>query len=388
MGRQAFKGRESAPRLLYVLRSLYYSETFIKREIEALLRRGFDIRICCLEAPASEALAEAKSRGWKIATFPSSRQPRSASELTLRVALVNWLADQAIKHDAELIHAHFSNLPASVARLAAQVSKIPYSVSAHATDIYMANPNLEWNIEKAALIVTCNRRNRAYLARRFPALRSRIRYSYHGIDLGYFSAPENEHQPSNESPLRLVVVSRLEPVKGVSPFLRACALLVHKGVSFRADIAGDGPERAALVREAKALGLARHVHFHGSLPQDRVRGLYQASDIVVQPSIVTPEGQFDNLPNVVLEAMALGRPVIASRVGAIMEAIEHGRNGVLVPPNAPGKLAEAIVRLGRNRVRAARLAAEARSTIERRYDIERSPIERLLVATIASHAGA
>lgn len=376
---------ESPPRLLYVLWGLsYYVETFIKREIASLVRRGFDIRICCLHRPDEVAMREAEREGWNVVSFPSSQNLARSSGEVIHVAMVNWIAEQAIKHDAQLIHAHFSNLPASLARLASQISGIPYSVSAHATDIYMGNPDLGWNIEKAALVVTCNRRNRAYLARQFPSLRARIRYSYHGLDLSVFTAPKRIVARPTDAPLRLVVVSRLEPVKGVSPFLRACALLLRKGLSFRADIAGDGPSREALTSEAKALGLARHVRFHGSLSQDRVRSLFLKADIVVQPSIVTPEGQFDNLPNVVLEAMALGRPVIASRVGAITEAVEHGRNGLLVPPNQPGKLAEAITRLANNRPRAARLAAAARSTIEKHYDIEHSPIERLLLATIAA----
>lgn len=380
------KRSASPPRLLYVLWGLsYYVETFIKREIASLVGRGFDIRICCLHRPDEVATSEAKKAGWKVVSFPASQRRASSSDEELHVAMVNWIADQATRHDAQLIHAHFSNLPASLARIASQITGIPYSVSAHATDIYMGNPNLEWNIQKAALVVTCNRRNRAYLARQFPALRSRIRYSYHGLDLGVFTAPAKEAVRALDAPVRLVVVSRLEPVKGISPFLRTCALLVHKGLSFRADIAGDGPARESLMAEAKALGLARYVHFHGSLHQDRVRALFLKADIVVQPSIVTPEGQFDNLPNVVLEAMALGRPVIASRVGAITEAIDHGRNGLLVPPNQPGKLAEAILRLANNRGRAAKLATEARSTIEKHYDIEHSPIERLLLATIAAH---
>ncbi|MFO0665261.1 MAG: glycosyltransferase family 4 protein [Polyangiaceae bacterium] len=385
MPRKAAKGSDAPPRLVYVLYGISaYVETFIRREIETLVRRGFDIRICCLHRPDEDARKEIRRLGWNVVSFPVSMRRASPSSEHLEAALVTWLAEQAMAHDAQLIHAHFSNFPATLARLASHVSGIPYSVSAHATDIYMANPNLGWNIEKASLVVTCNRRNRAHLARRFPALRSRIRYAYHGIDLRVYALPTKPRVRVRSKPLRLVVVSRLEPVKGVSPFLRACALLVRKGVSFRADIAGDGPARLDLEREAKALGLGRLVHFHGALPHERVRGLYLEADIVVQPSIVTPEGQFDNLPNVVLEAMALARPVIASRVGAIAEAIEDDLNGVLVPPNHPAKLAQAIAKLGADHERAARLGAAARITIEKRYDLERSPVERLLRATIAA----
>src|SRR5205823_8813185 len=138
-----------------------------------------------------------------------------------------------------------------------------------------------------------------------------------------------------------LAVGRLVPDKGFANLLRAAAELVRRGVPLDVELVGDGPQRTALERLTRRLGLTDRVRFRGWLPFAEVRRAMSAATLLVHPC----DGLGDGLPNVLLEAMALGTPVIASRVAGIPEALDDGRCGPLVPPGDVGALADAIARL-------------------------------------------
>ncbi len=368
--------------ILYIL-GLFpdYSETFILREIVELRRRGHRIRICSLRRPREPVLHGAAARLMKDVEYCPGWSRLSAGSYERAVAgAAAWIAERAAAHRVDLLHAHFSNLPASVARVAARFTGLPYTVTAHASDIYVDNPRLGWNLAGASLVVACNRRNAAYLRRRFPRLRREIAYAYHGLDLREFPDPGPRPEPTG--PLRMLLVARLEPVKGVDRLLEACALLRRRGVRLRARVVGDGSQRAALRRRAAELGLGGTVAFLGALPQERLRREFRRAHVLVQPSVVTAEGQFDNLPNSVLEAMALRVPVVVSRIGALPEAVRNGWNGLLTAPGDVEGLARALESLRGRPGKTRLMTARARRTIAERYDIRKSPLPRLLEAAL------
>jgi len=151
----------------------------------------------------------------------------------------------------------------------------------------------------------------------------------------------------------LVFAGRLGPQKAVGILLAALADV--DGVSLV--VAGDGPERAALERRAAELGLDGRVRFLGSVPRETVLRLFRAADASVLPSA------WENFPHTVVEALAVGCPVIATSVGGVPEVVRDGENGLLVAPNDAAALGEAIERFFTDASLRERLAAAAPASV-------------------------
>ncbi|HEX5832185.1 MAG TPA: glycosyltransferase, partial [Gemmatimonadaceae bacterium] len=132
-------------------------------------------------------------------------------------------------------------------------------------------------------------------------------------------------------------VAQLRPVKSLETLVAAMARLVPRFPSLHLVLVGDGPSRARLVGDADALGIAEHVHFPGRL--ENRPNLHQLFDVSVLCSV------HEGFPNTLVEAMAVGTPIVATRTGGVPDAVRHGENGLLVPPRDPARLAEAIAAL-------------------------------------------
>jgi glycosyltransferase involved in cell wall biosynthesis len=192
-----------------------------------------------------------------------------------------------------------------------------------------------------------------------------------GIDTIRFSpdparrAAGRARLPAGDAPL-VMIVGHLSAVKGYPVFLRAAAAVreLHPDCHFAAlggETVADG-YLAHLQSEAGALGLGDRMHFLGW--RDDVPEVIAAADIVVLPS------WSEGLPLAVLEAMACGKPVVATPVGGVARAVVEGKTGLLVPPGKPGRLAAAISRLLQDPVEAARMGAEGRRRVESRYSLD------------------
>ncbi|GAB4178614.1 MAG: glycosyltransferase family 4 protein [Thalassobaculales bacterium] len=376
------------------------SETFIAEEVRALERRGLDIRIIALRRPTDRTThpvhAEIRApvhylpeylyqepgrlwRGWRAAR----RLPGYAA------ARRQWLADlardptpnrgrrwgQALVLAAELpagvaaLHAHFAHTPASVARYAAMLRGLPFSLSAHAKDIW-TTPDWELAEKLAAsrFAVTCTRAG----AERLEALApGRVDLVYHGLDLDRFPPPPP--RAANPVPL-LLTVARAVPKKGLDDLLAALALLPG---DWRFVHAGGGPALPALKRQAEALGIAGRVTWRGALAQPEVLALYRQADLFVLPSRVAADGDRDGLPNVLVEAQSQHLPVVSTAVSAIPELVIDGETGLLVPPRDPPALAAAIARLLADPELAGRLAAAGAARVRGSFS-HAAGIDRLL----------
>lgn len=356
------------------------SETFIAHEILALERRGLDIRLFSLRHPTDRTRHAIHA---EIAA-PVSYLPEYLRDQPRRVArawrvarrlpgygeaLATWGRDlrreptvsrlrrfgQALVLAAELpaevgwLHAHFLHTPASVARYAALMRALPWSVSAHAKDIWTIP---EWEkrekIASCRWLVTCSRVNAAHLT----ALASdpaRVGLIYHGLDLGRFpprpsSPPSTRDGRDAADPVIVVSVGRAVEKKGTDVLveaLRRIPLSVH----WRLVHIGDGPLLPQLRRRAEAAGLAARVSWLGACPQDRVLAALREADLFVLAAKIAADGDRDGLPNVLLEAQSQALACVSTRVSAIPELIEDGRTGILVPPGEPGPLAAALARL-------------------------------------------
>ncbi|MGD8371246.1 MAG: glycosyltransferase family 4 protein [Syntrophobacterales bacterium] len=241
------------------------------------------------------------------------------------------------------LHAHFAHSPTSVALFANKLSGLAFSFTAHAKDIYTSDPRqLQEKIELAEFVVTCTDYNRSFLRGLSPG-KNAIHRIYHGIDARFFSTPSQARKPS--PPYRVLSIARLVEKKGLPTVFRALRHLADQGHSFRYTLIGDGEERQALLKFLHRLRLDNMCDWLGTQPHEKVLDQYRKADLFVLGCEVAKNGDRDGIPNVFLESMAMGVPVLATRVSAIPELVEDGRTGVLVEPGQPEAMAEGMARL-------------------------------------------
>jgi glycosyltransferase involved in cell wall biosynthesis len=289
-----------------------------------------------------------------------------------------WAVERGDQYDQIL--AYWGNYAGTAAYLFHRLTggRIPLTLWLHAgTDLYLRPVYLRQKLNDADGVITCCEFNRTFIEQhygdRVPGIAERIHVCYHGLDLREFP-----FHPGGRPAARLLAVGRLAPDKGFANLLRAARLLVDRGHEVEVQVVGDGPERGALQQLAGALGIAERVHFRGWVRFDEVRRAMSEATLLVHPS----DRLGDGLPNVLREAMALGTPVIASRIAGIPEALDDGRCGVLVPPGDVPALVDAIALLLSDPGLRQGLARRARQWTELNFDMWRNG------ARLAEHLGA
>jgi len=246
------------------------------------------------------------------------------------------------------IYAHFLHTPASVARYAAAMTGLPWSVSAHAKDIWTSP---EWEkrekLDDMAWLTTCTQ----YAADHLRALSTKpvkVNLIYHGIDLERFSeftpAPASCDGLSSDAPVKILSVGRAVKKKGFDILLLALAEL-PKERAWRWQHIGGGPELKSLHVQAEELGLTDRIDWRGPQAQDEVLAAYRESDLFVLPSLISDDGDRDGLPNVLMEAQSQGLCCISTSISGIPELIDHLKTGLLVKPNNSKALSDAILQL-------------------------------------------
>jgi glycosyltransferase involved in cell wall biosynthesis len=259
------------------------------------------------------------------------------------------------------VHGYFAHDPAAVAEHAARTLGVPFSFSAHAKDVRkVERGELTRRARVAACVVACN----GAVARELRGQGARVDLLPHGVDLARFRATA----PVPGDSLRLLAVGRLVEKKGFAVLIAA---LRDMPGPVTARIVGGGPLLGALGRAASEADLDDRVRLTGALTHDELPAAYAAADVVVVPSVRDAHGDCDGLPNVVLEAMACGRPVVASDIAAIPTAVRDGETGLLVPPGDALALRAALERLRRDPVERARLGAAARVHAEDEFELGR-----------------
>lgn len=285
--------------------------------------------------------------------------PDDAAQV-LRVA--RWVREAGVTH----LHAHFATLATTVARLAARLADVPYSFTTHAKDIYHRDVDrdaLRAMLADAHHVVTVSDHNSAWLRQTFGAAARKVYRVYNGLDPA--SIPFGEPRERNG---RIAFVGRLVPKKGLPDLIDAVALLRERGRPTPLDVVGSGPLEDTVRRQVAQLDLTGLVRFHGPRPADAVAGTVSAASVLAAPCVHAPDGDRDGLPTVLLEAMALGTPCVATTVTGIPEAVRHDETGLLVPERDPAALADALGALLDDPARRVRLARAARRLVEQRFD--------------------
>jgi glycosyltransferase involved in cell wall biosynthesis len=248
-----------------------------------------------------------------------------------------------------------------------RLSGIPFSFTAHAKDIYTSNrEQLKEKIRLARFVVTCTEYNKRYLMNLSSGGGLPVHRVYHGIDIDLFSNPKRGEDP--EPPYNIITVARITEKKGLPTVYRALRYLSDQGFPIRHTLIGDGDDRDQVQSLVKGLGLTSLTNWLGTQPHSRVLEHYRRSDLFVLGCEVASNGDRDGIPNVLLESMAMGVPVVATTVSAIPELVESGKTGLLVPPGRPEEMARAMMRLLTDKDLRRRIIIEARKRIILRFD--------------------
>jgi glycosyltransferase involved in cell wall biosynthesis len=304
-------------------------------------------------------------------------------ELLQAIALADRLLDAP---DVHHLHAHFAHGTTTITWHAARIAGLPFSFTGHARDIYAEHLNpkgwLRRKLLAARFVVTCTAANVRHLKAIAPA--ADVHLVYHGLNADFARMLTEPPPPAaaERDTLRLLAVGRVVAKKGFDVLVDACAVLRRRGVAFEAAIVGQEDMHSAAVRERIAAhGLEQQVLLAGPMAQDALLREYRRASALCMPSRLLADDR-DGIPNVLVEAMAAGTPVIASAVSGIPELVEHEVNGLLVAPEDPEALADALLQLGDEAV-ARRLARSARETVARRFD---GPRQASLLAELFQQA--
>ncbi len=378
------------------------SETFILREILALERQGFSIvplalrkrrqtvvheaakshaeqaiyapRVLSLRCAVIQLIALLQYPGGyllalRLAVGRVLQHPRQAKEMLASLWRAGYFAvcvSRRIRH----IHGHFAGRTTTVAWLLAVITDRSYSFSTHANDIFTGGATaLGLKIAEAEFVTACTEYARQWLVKRHRLVaEGKLHLVYHGIDPSQFKPSD---QPPSSPPL-ILSVGRLVEKKGFAYLLQAASILQSRGAEFRLVIVGDGPMRPDLVRMAAGLQLRERVEFVGALTQRELRGLYQQADLFALASVVVADGDRDGLPNVLLEALAMGIPTVASDISAIPELIEHQKTGLLAEPGDARDLADKLEMALYDEQLRGRVALLGRQKVEKYFDVNRN----------------
>lgn len=388
----------------YVTTTFPTLAAFVENEVHRLLRRGVRVRVFTLRGISSQYQPE------HAALIPLTRDVGSPLAPAAWAAMLGWtlrrpdvmigdvlrllwasrhspyalaghlgylpaaarLARLIEREDLEVVHGAWAHFPATVAYLAARLTGRPFTMAAHAgADLYRTRAFLAEKTRAARFTAACVRGN-ADLLCELAGPAARVEWIYHGVDAQRFDGQGR----TREDPPMLLVVGRLSRAKGFDLAVRALALLSARGHDARLVVVGDGPERGALETLAREEGIADRVSFRGALTHQALLPLYREASILIAPCRVLANGRRDGIPNVVIEAMAMGVPCVGTRAAGLEEAIVPGETGALCDPEDLPALADALESLLGDPALLDRLGARARASVLERFDAERN-FERL-----------
>ena len=377
-----------------------WSERFIARELQELRRRGVDLSVFCLKAGTEPALDDPDwvgllerrvvlpacltpralaGRGSSPALKQRVEEARCALELSYfsRIKCAGSLAQLLREGGYGHVHAHFANLPSTVGWLAAAELGLPFSFSVHARDLFVEPQLLEQKLRDGVGAFCCHARARESLTRMgSPTGRAGITLMRHGLPLERF--PYEPRRRKAGDPLRLMAAGRFVPKKGFEALIEAVAAgLADENIEVT--VLGEGPGGRKLSGLLRRKGLQDRVRICAPCGGAALARHFAAAHLFVAPYRQADDGDSDGVPNVLLEAFALGLPVIGTDAGSLPEILD-ATTGTVAPAGDCAALAAALRAFARDPQPAEKKSRRARERIEREYDIRKNiePLAALL----------
>jgi glycosyltransferase involved in cell wall biosynthesis len=371
-----------------------FGQTFCYREVAELERQGADLRLFSIRKPTGEPpqdwdasivrrvhylpgegelveeidrLARAGELSWSAVKTLREWGRQSDFLRLYQAAYIGRLLERAgIKH----VHAHFAGLAARTAYWIRQFYGIEYSLTVHANDIFAPRDfiiNLRRLFESARAVVTVSDFAVAHLGARFPEEAPKFHRIYNGVELDRFRKAEF----TKATPV-ILSIGRLIEKKGFSDLIAACGILKVRAQNFRCEIVGEGPQEQSLQEQIVQAGLQEFVQLIGPRAQDEIVEHLAAATLFVLPCRQDPSGDMDNLPTVIMEAMASGLPVVSTTIAGVPEMVAVGVSGELVPPNESAALAEGMGRILSDIGRAREYGARGREIAEDKFSLKKN----------------
>jgi colanic acid/amylovoran biosynthesis glycosyltransferase len=374
------------------------TETFVMREIRQLGTDGWSITIGQLrplhKTPPAEGFEDLvplvspatwvsfdlltailfycavhRARVWSCLQLVSKakQQPKCLLKMLYVLLSSMRLAFRFRNSPPSLVRAHFLHTEALGARFVSTLLTAPYTVTVYTAAVIYPKEVIQDIVQNAAFLVADTHQVRHYLGS-FGAKLGPEYVIHNSVDLVGFPA---RCQYQTNRPATILAVGRLDAKKGFDVLIAACSILHKRGIEFHCMIVGDGLEWENLIALRSRLEMDERVEMVGKLAFSQVRCRYYTSDIFAMPSVVTSEGETDGMPTVVIEAMASGLPIVATRIAGIPEAVRDGLNGFLVPSNDSEGLADRLALLIERQELRERFGRESRNIAESEFDLKR-----------------
>ncbi|MGI9086905.1 MAG: glycosyltransferase family 4 protein [Chthoniobacterales bacterium] len=371
-----------------------FGQTFCYREVAELLRQGAEVEIFSIRRPKGELAQDWDEDVTRRVTYlPEEAElvrevERAARAGELPKPAIDGIREwdrqpdflrlyQAAFIGARLqaagigrVHAHFAGIAARTAFWIWKVFGIEFSFTAHANDIFAPRPfvvSLEKLCAAAGAVVTVSDFAVAQLRAQFPREAAKFHRVYNGIEPARFRAADF----ASEVPL-ILSIGRLIEKKGFGNLIQACASLTSRGVNFRCEIIGEGPLEETLRVQTAALGLQDRVQLAGPRTQTQIVERLAAATVFVLPCVRDEKGDMDNLPTVIMEAMAAGLPVVSTNLAGIPEMVLPEATGLLVRPHDPEALAGAVARILSEPALARSYGASGRAVAEEKFSVSKN----------------
>lgn len=340
-----------------------FTQTFCYREVCALRNQGVDLEIYSLRKRLDEPpqdydpaliervvfLPDATELHRLVNTAKGNGElPRKAVRALRappadkqRIYQAIWLGQRLTKAGVTHVHTHFAGLAARTVWWLRQLYGISYSFTGHANDIYCEEEHpvtLQDLIRDAAMVVTVSDFTLQQLTEKFPEASRRIHRVYNGLDLDRF-------RPSIMKRPLILSVGRYIEKKGFADLIRACAMLRDREIDYECRIVGEGPLQEGLQQQIQEANLEDRISLEGPKSLAAIVNLLGESRVFALPCVVEADGGMDNLPTVIVEAMAAALPVVSTRLAGVPEMVRHGETGYLVDPGDVEGLAANLERL-------------------------------------------
>jgi colanic acid/amylovoran biosynthesis glycosyltransferase len=363
-------------------------EPYVWEEIRALHNRGQKVLCCSFKRPSEECpeLADFSRDTLYIRPFslcslfgaillisrfvvvfdlirriirgpePVQQRLRTLAHTWLGASLAARLHGENVVH----IHVHHGYFSAWAGMVAAHFLNATFTMTLHGSDLLVRADYLDCKLQNCCFCVTVSEFNREYIRRQYPAIdHSKILVHRLGVDLGFWKPLPDS---LSDGTFRMLSVGRLHPVKGHEFLVRACGELKKAGVGFKCVIAGEGAEYDRLHEIIAELGLSKDVELRGRLPREQLPELYSKADVVVFTS------RSEGIPIAAMEAMAMGRIVLAPAITGLPELITHGQTGFLYEPNSMQDFLAKLAEIRVNRLSLRHIRHVARQRIESKFD--------------------
>lgn len=274
------------------------------------------------------------------------------------------------------VHCHFANHPAVAGLIVHRLTEIPFSFTAHGSDLHKDRRMLGRKVAEAAFVATISHDNRRLIvAECGEHIAGKVHVLRAGVDTRLFAPSTLNPAGQPRDALRIVCVGTLHEVKGQPHLIEACRLLAGQGIDVRCRLIGAGPDEKALRAQIEAAGLAESVVVAGPRTRQQIVDELWRADALVAPSVPTRAGRREGIPVVLMEAMSTSLPVVASAISGIPELVEHEVSGLLVPPRDAAAIAGAVRQLAADPALRERLGRAARKRVLAEFDLEDSAAE-------------